>query len=70
MSRKAALEVFSTFSPSMIGGALANLWIVDAGQLVAAKDICGKELECPISLEAIRDPVLLGDGNVYIHSTG
>jgi len=59
------VDVAKWFSPQMISSALARIYCVDGVRLVPSYDVQGVGAECPISLQPIEIPVLLGDGNVY-----
>ena len=53
------------FEPVQIGRALSHLWVVDGCKLIPKYNKHGLLAECPISLDTILNPVLIGDGNVY-----
>jgi len=59
------LDVAAVFPPQQIAAGLGRLWVLDGRQLAPALDVAGGAWECPITLEAIASPVMLGDGHVY-----
>ena len=57
------LDVAGRFDPKLIGSGLAKLWIVHEQKLLSSA--C---TECPITLEPIKYPALLCDGDVFEES--
>ena len=55
------VDISSFCPPGIIGRALAKLWVIDGQELVRTPDV----VECPITLAALKKPVLLCDGDVY-----
>jgi hypothetical protein len=53
------------FDPHHLGAALARLWTIDGRDLVPTLDAHGDTAQCPLTLEAFSDPVLLANGSVY-----
>eukprot|EP00928_Gymnodinium_smaydae_P041780 TRINITY_DN28234_c0_g1_i1.p1 TRINITY_DN28234_c0_g1~~TRINITY_DN28234_c0_g1_i1.p1 ORF type:complete len:211 (+),score=38.91 TRINITY_DN28234_c0_g1_i1:84-716(+) len=61
--RSEQVDIASSFAPETVAAALTRLWTVDGASLVPIEG--AKTWECPITLEALKSPVLLGDGFVY-----
>jgi len=58
-------DLSAKFSPTVVGSALARLWTIDNTRLVPVIDIRGNCALCPITLEPLKDPLMLTDGSVY-----
>ncbi|CAE8723396.1 unnamed protein product [Polarella glacialis] len=66
MTPPRVLNLSANFEPSLVATALARLWTVHEWKLSPVRDAKGEFVDtCPISLERMKDPVLLCDGQVY-----
>eukprot|EP00747_Dinoflagellata_sp_TGD_P219546 gnl/TRDRNA2_/TRDRNA2_91646_c0_seq1.p1 gnl/TRDRNA2_/TRDRNA2_91646_c0~~gnl/TRDRNA2_/TRDRNA2_91646_c0_seq1.p1 ORF type:complete len:462 (+),score=66.81 gnl/TRDRNA2_/TRDRNA2_91646_c0_seq1:18-1403(+) len=59
------IDLAADFEPKHIGKALSRLWTIDGRKLVPSLDVDGNSIDCPVTLESIRHPVLLCDGGIY-----
>ena len=59
------VDISRWFEPVQIGRALSRLWVVDGCKLIPKYDNHDCLTECPMSLDTLLNPALIGDGSVY-----
>lgn len=61
------LDVSANFEAKAIGSALAKLWALNEMHASPILKSSCENHHCPITLEPVADPVMLGDGSIFEH---